>query len=52
MIGSSFGPGSETTTRRTLGTAARLLSALKLDGPLMVGLGLLVLYGLIVLYSA
>jgi rod shape determining protein RodA len=52
MIGSSFGPGPDTTTRRTLGTAARLLSALKLDGPLVVGLGLLVLYGLIVLYSA
>jgi rod shape determining protein RodA len=52
MMGGSFGPGADTTTRRTLGTAGRLLSTLKLDGPLMVGLGLLVLYGLIVLYSA
>jgi rod shape determining protein RodA len=46
------GPGRETTTRRTLGTAARLLSALQLDGPLVVGLGLVCLYGLFVLYSA
>lgn len=45
-------PGRETTTRRTLGMAARLLSALKLDGPLVVGLGLVCLYGLFVLYSA
>jgi rod shape determining protein RodA len=45
-------PGRETTTRRTLGTAARLLSALQLDGPLVVGLGLVCLYGLFVLYSA
>ena len=43
---------SANTTRRTLGTAARLLSALQLDGPLVVGLGLISLYGLIVLYSA
>jgi rod shape determining protein RodA len=52
MIGGSFGPGPDTTARRTLGTAGRLLSTLKLDGPLVVGLGLLVLYGLVVLYSA
>jgi rod shape determining protein RodA len=45
-------PGADSTTRRTLGTAARLLSALKLDGPLLVGLGLVCFYGLIVLYSA
>ena len=32
--------------------AARLLSALKLDGPLLVGLALLAAYGLVVLYSA
>ncbi len=45
-------PGSDSTTRRTLGTAARVLSALKLDGPLLVGLGLVCFYGLVVLYSA
>lgn len=43
---------SDSTARRTLGTAARVLFALKLDGPLLVGLGLLCLYGLFVLYSA
>jgi rod shape determining protein RodA len=42
----------DNTTRRTLGTAARVLTALQLDGPLLVGLGLLCLYGLVVLYSA
>jgi rod shape determining protein RodA len=45
-------PGADSTTRRTLGTAARVLSALKLDGPLLVGLGLVCFYGLVVLYSA
>ncbi len=45
-------PGSDSTTRRTLGTAARVLSALQLDGPLLVGLSLVCGYGLIVLYSA
>jgi rod shape determining protein RodA len=45
-------PGSDSTTRRTLGTAARVLSALKLDGPLLVGLSLVCCYGLVVLYSA
>ncbi|MET0279854.1 MAG: rod shape-determining protein RodA [Steroidobacteraceae bacterium] len=45
-------PGSESTTRRTLGGAARVLSALQLDGPLLIGVGLVSLYGLIVLYSA
>jgi rod shape determining protein RodA len=45
-------PGSDSTTRRTLSTAARVLSALKLDGPLLVGLSLVCVYGLIVLYSA
>ena len=29
-----------------------MLGALKLDGPLLVGLGLITLYGLVVLYSA
>jgi rod shape determining protein RodA len=39
-------------TRRTLSSTAKLLSALNLDGPLLVGLGLLALYGLAILYSA
>jgi len=39
-------------TRRTLSSTAKLLSALNLDGPLLVGLGLLSLYGLAILYSA
>jgi rod shape determining protein RodA len=39
-------------TRRTLSATAQLLSALNLDGPLLVSLGLLSLYGLIILYSA
>jgi rod shape determining protein RodA len=39
-------------TRRTLSSTAKLLSALNLDGPLLVGLGFLALYGLAILYSA
>jgi rod shape determining protein RodA len=39
-------------TRRTLSGAARVLFALKLDGPLIIGLALLAVYGLIILYSA
>jgi rod shape determining protein RodA len=39
-------------TRRTLTGAARVLFALKIDGPLVVGLGLIAAFGLIVLYSA
>ncbi|HEX4024900.1 MAG TPA: rod shape-determining protein RodA [Steroidobacteraceae bacterium] len=39
-------------TRRTLSATARLLSALNLDGPLLVALGLLAIYGLVILYSA
>jgi rod shape determining protein RodA len=39
-------------TRRTLGGAARVLFALKLDGPLIIGLALVATYGLIILYSA
>jgi rod shape determining protein RodA len=39
-------------TRRTLSASAKLLSALNLDGPLLVGLGLLAIYGLAILYSA
>ncbi len=50
MIYEEIGAGSR--TRRTLTGAARVLFALKLDGPLLVGLALVALYGLIVLYSA
>ncbi len=39
-------------TRRTLTGAARVLFELNVDGPLVVGLGLIAVYGLIVLYSA
>ncbi|HEY6483263.1 MAG TPA: rod shape-determining protein RodA [Steroidobacteraceae bacterium] len=39
-------------TRRTLTGAARVLFALKLDGPLIGGLALIAVFGLIVLYSA
>jgi rod shape determining protein RodA len=39
-------------TRRTLTGATRVLLALKLDGPLIIGLGLVAVYGLIILYSA
>jgi rod shape determining protein RodA len=38
--------------RRTLTGTARMLLALKLDGPLLVGLSLVAVYGLVVLYSA
>ena len=43
---------AEKTARRTLTGAARVLMALKLDGPLLVGLSLIAVYGLVVLYSA
>ena len=43
---------TESRTKRTLTGAARILFQLKLDGPLVVGLGLIAVYGLIVLYSA
>ena len=39
-------------SRRTFSAAGRILGALKLDGPLLVGLGLIALFGLVVLYSA
>ena len=39
-------------SRRTFSAAGRILGALKLDGPLLVGIGLIMLFGLIVLYSA
>ena len=45
-------PASDSTTRRTLTGAARVLAALQLDGPLLIGLALVAGYGLIVLYSA
>ncbi len=43
---------SASRARRTLTGAARVLFALKIDGPLTVGLGLIAAYGLIILYSA
>ncbi len=43
---------TESTARRTLSGAARMLLALKMDGPLVIGLGLTAGYGLLVLYSA
>jgi rod shape determining protein RodA len=39
-------------SQRTFTFAARVLGALKLDGPLLIGLGLITLYGLVILYSA
>src|SRR5678816_1300749 len=39
-------------SQRTFTFAARLLGALKLDGPLLIGLGLITLYGFVILYSA
>jgi rod shape determining protein RodA len=50
MIYEEVGSGSR--ARRTLTGAARILFALKIDGPLVIGLGLIAVYGLIVLYSA
>jgi rod shape determining protein RodA len=44
--------GGGTTARRTITGATRVLLALKLDGPLLVGLSLIAVYGLVVLYSA
>jgi len=43
---------SESRTRRTLTGAARVLFALKIDGPLVTGLALICAFGLVVLYSA
>ncbi len=43
---------NQSRTRRTLSATARLLSALKLDGPLLVALGILALYALVVQFSA
>lgn len=41
-----------TTTQRTLTWTARVLSALKLDGPLLTGIGLIASVSLIILYSS
>lgn len=43
---------SGSRARRTLSGAARVLFALQLDGPLLIGLGLIAAFGLMVLYSA
>ena len=43
---------SESRARRTLSGAARVLSALRMDGPLVTALALAAAYGLVVLYSA
>ena len=43
---------SESRTKRTLTGTARMLLALKMDGPLLIGLALVAIYGLIVLYSS
>ncbi len=43
---------TDSRTRRTLSGAARVLLALKVDGPLAFGLALTAAYGLAVLYSA
>ena len=50
MIHEEFSMDSR--TRRTLSGAARVLLALKVDGPLAVGLALTAAFGLVVLYSA
>jgi rod shape determining protein RodA len=43
---------SGSRTRRTLTGTAHMLSALQLDGPLLIGLALIAAFGLVVLYSA
>jgi rod shape determining protein RodA len=40
------------SARRTLSDTARVLAALKLDGPLLVGISLIAVYSLVVQYSA
>ncbi|MDA8351266.1 MAG: FtsW/RodA/SpoVE family cell cycle protein, partial [Pseudomonadota bacterium] len=50
MIHEEF--STDSRTRRTLSGAARVLLALKVDGPLAVGLALTAAFGLVVLYSA
>jgi rod shape determining protein RodA len=39
-------------SHRTFSAAGRILGALKLDGPLLIGLALITLFGLVMLYSA
>ena len=39
-------------TQRTMSGTARFVSQLRVDGPLLVGLGLIAAFGLVVLYSA
>jgi rod shape determining protein RodA len=46
------GVNNPLSARRTLSDTARLLAALKLDGPLLVGIALIVVYSLVVQYSA
>ena len=43
---------SESRARRTVTGTARMLLALKMDGPLLIGLALIAVYGLMVLYSS
>ena len=43
---------SESRAKRTLTGTTRMLLALKMDGPLLIGLALIAGYGLIVLYSS
>jgi rod shape determining protein RodA len=43
---------SGSRAKRTLTGTARMLLALKMDGPLLIGLSLVALYGLVVLYSS
>src|SRR5262245_12929836 len=50
MIYEEVSTGSR--TQRTLSGTARIVSSLRVDGPLLVGLGLVAAYGLVVLYSA
>jgi rod shape determining protein RodA len=50
MMRQTIATGS--SARRTLSGAARVLLALKLDGPLTVGLALTAAYGLLILFSA
>ena len=48
----NYPPLNAPSARRTLNMATRILLALQLDGPLLVGLGLVAAFGLVVLYSA
>jgi len=50
MIYEEVATGSR--TQRTLSGTARIISSLRVDGPLLLGLGLVAAYGLVVLYSA